>query len=82
VALLQQLGLDPDRDVSFYPAIGCAHCNGGYRGRVGVFQLMVMNDELRRLAAASAAHVELEAAALRAGTASLQADGLRRSRRA
>jgi type IV pilus assembly protein PilB len=35
---------------TFYRGHGCDHCNNtGYKGRVGLFELMIMNDELREL---------------------------------
>jgi type IV pilus assembly protein PilB len=50
--LLAELGLTL-KDVAgkkFYRGIGCDGCNNtGYKGRVGLFELMVMNDELRDL---------------------------------
>jgi type IV pilus assembly protein PilB len=78
--VLAGLAYPPERvaagDVIHHRAIGCPRCHGGYRGRVGLFQLLLMSDELRRLAAAGAGHAQLEQAARSAGVASLWADGL------
>jgi type IV pilus assembly protein PilB len=72
--------LYPDSQVSenavFFRAIGCSYCNGGYRGRVGVFQLLTIDDNLRTLIAAGASHESLELAAEAAGMRSLRSDGL------
>ena len=47
---------------------GCARCaNTGYRGRVGVFQLLPMSERLEQLAAAKAPREEIERAALEEG---------------
>jgi len=47
---------------------GCEQCkNTGYSGRSGLFELMVMNQELRRLVAEARPRSELEAAAIRGG---------------
>ncbi|MGE5706761.1 MAG: ATPase, T2SS/T4P/T4SS family [Bacteroidota bacterium] len=38
---------DPNNLPTFYKAVGCPECNKGYSGRMGVYELMKMNDELR-----------------------------------
>ena len=35
--------------VTVYEAVGCDSCNGGYRGRVGIYQVMPISDEMKRL---------------------------------
>ena len=60
----------------FFRAIGCSYCNGGYRGRVGVFQLLTIDDQLRTLIAAGASHESLAVAAADAGMRSLRSDAL------
>src|SRR5262245_59288447 len=61
----------------FYRKVGCARCSRtGYKGRVGVFQFLVMNDELEQLTAKGATRDELEAAAMRNGMRSIWEDGL------
>jgi len=65
-----------EEGITLYRRRGCPHCSQGYKGRTGVYQLLVMNDELQRLAGARASHGELAAAAERAGMRSLWQDGL------
>lgn len=56
---------------------GCEDCHGtGYRGRIGVFEIMPMDDELERLFLAEAPSEALRAAALAAGMKTLRADAL------
>jgi type IV pilus assembly protein PilB len=56
---------------------GCVRCRQtGYSGRIGVFQLLSMDEELSALAARKASHEELERAAASGGMASLWADGI------
>ena len=56
---------------------GCVRCRQtGYRGRIGVFQLLTMNEELSTLAARKASHEELERAAVESGMSTLWADGI------
>ncbi len=60
-----------------YRKVGCPRCNRtGYKGRIGVFQLLIMNDEIEALAAGNARRDEIELAAAAAGMRSLWDDGL------
>jgi general secretion pathway protein E len=55
---------------------GCEHCFGtGYTGRVGIFELMELNDEIRRKIMANADAVDLTQAAKRNGMRNLREDG-------
>jgi type IV pilus assembly protein PilB len=65
-----------EQGVTLYRRRGCQSCSGGYRGRTGVYQLLVMDDELTRLAGRRAGQIELVAAATAAGMSSLWQDGL------
>ena len=57
---------------------GCDACRGtGYRGRTGIYELLVVDEALRRLIHARAPEHELRAAALRAGMVPLRRDGAR-----
>jgi type IV pilus assembly protein PilB len=60
-----------------YRKRGCPRCaHTGYRGRVGVFQLLRMNEELEALAARKASREELERAGMRNGMRTLWDDGV------
>jgi len=60
-----------------YRKVGCPRCNRtGYRGRIGVFQLLLMNDELEKLASTGASRDLIEHAALANGMRSLWDDGI------
>ena len=55
---------------------GCKRCGqSGYRGRVGIFEMVIMNTELRDLAFKQATAVHLRAAARAAGMRTLLEDG-------
>jgi general secretion pathway protein E len=59
-----------------YRGRGCEYCSStGYSGRVGIFELMELNDELRRLIMEKADAAEITAAAGRNGMRSLREDG-------
>ena len=63
--------------MAFYRKRGCPRCNQtGYKGRVGVYQLLTMNESIAQLAVARASRDEVERAAMEAGMRSLWDDGL------
>ena len=54
---------------------GCSRCNGtGYFDRLGVFEVLTMSDEVKRLVIAKAGHTEIQKAAVAAGMVPLRAD--------
>jgi type IV pilus assembly protein PilB len=73
--ILESIG-STNEDAVFFRATGCRYCSAGYHGRVGVFQLLTMNERLRGLVAGGATHEELTAAAYESGMTTLWADGL------
>src|SRR6185312_13207322 len=76
---LEHLGFTPaaiERGVTLFRRRGCAQCSKGYRGRTGVHELMVMDDNLAQLTTAGAGHQELVAAAVASGMGTLWQDGL------
>jgi type IV pilus assembly protein PilB len=63
--------------VVFYRKKGCPRCGQtGYKGRIGVYQLLVMNETLEHLAASKASREELDRAAIEEGMRTLWDDGL------
>jgi type IV pilus assembly protein PilB len=63
--------------ITFYRKLGCPRCNQtGYRGRVGIFQLLTMTEEIESLAVQRAGRDEIERAAIRGGMRSMWDDGL------
>jgi len=63
--------------VIFYRRKGCPRCGQtGYKGRIGIYQLLVMSESLESLAASKASREELERAALEEGMRTLWDDGL------
>ncbi len=76
---LMELQLTPDevKGKQFYYGRGCDECNGtGYRGRTGIFEIMVFNDEIRDLIMNQASTGLLRAAAQRNGMTLLRDNGL------
>jgi general secretion pathway protein E len=75
-ALLAGLGLPPAQPVS--APVGCDACKQtGYRGRTGIYELLVADDAIRRLIHDRAAEPTLREAATRAGMQPLRNDGAR-----
>jgi type IV pilus assembly protein PilB len=63
---------------TMHQGVGCTECRGiGYLGRVGVFELLTMNAELRRLINGRATEEEILAAARKSGLTTLREEALR-----
>lgn len=73
-----QLPLNTARKYKFYYGKGCARCNNsGYKGRVGIYELMIMSDELRDAIAAEASGDDLRDIARQQGMTTLRESGLK-----
>ena len=58
-----------------YKGQGCSRCNGtGYFDRIGVFEVLTLSDEVKRLVIAKASHAEIMTAAVAEGMLPLRAD--------
>ncbi len=76
-AQLLALGFAPT-DGSLYTARGCEACGGsGYRGRTGIYELLVVDDSFRRLVHDRASEQALRGHALAGGMHTLRDDGMR-----
>jgi type IV pilus assembly protein PilB len=63
--------------MAFYRKRGCPRCGQtGYKGRIGIFQLFVMSEELESLAVKRASREEIETTAIEQGMRTLWDDGL------
>ncbi len=63
--------------LSFYRAVGCDKCNQtGYKGRVGLHELLIADDALKKLVQERARVAEIFAAAVEAGMHTLKMDGM------
>jgi general secretion pathway protein E len=75
-ALLVELGLPAG--LPLYRAVGCPDCgDSGYRGRTGIYELVLVDEELRRLIHDHAGESALRQACSRVGVRSLRGDGAR-----
>ncbi len=76
--LIKLLGITPEEaaGAKFTKGKGCKRCSGaGYRGRRGIFEMLVMNNELRDLAMHRASITKLRKAAIASGMRNLLSDG-------
>jgi type IV pilus assembly protein PilB len=79
-ALLQAGFAQEDLDGSWpvFAAVGCAQCHQGYKGRLGVFQVMPVSEDMQRLILQSASSLEFARQAAAEGVLSLREAGLRK----
>ena len=76
IALLTELGLPAS--LSLYAPVGCSECREtGYRGRTGIYELIIVDAALRRLVHDRAPEHSLRSASVAAGMTSLRRDGAR-----
>ncbi|MBW1737377.1 MAG: type II secretion system ATPase GspE [Deltaproteobacteria bacterium] len=74
---LKDLGLSEDQ--IFYRGKGCKECmDTGYRGRAGIFELLVLDNEIRDLVKSSSDSVTIKQAGMRKGMTTLFEDGLKK----
>lgn len=74
---LRELGFNPEkRNWLFYKGDGCNNCkNTGYKGRVGIYEVMTINEDIRALCLKQASSDALKKAALKSGMRTLRQDG-------
>lgn len=79
VEALHRLGLKPDEgeEIVFYRGRGCDRCKGtGYKGRIGLFELMMMSEPIRELVLKGASTSQLGEQAISEGMRTLREDGI------
>ena len=77
--LLIDLGIPPDEVKSFpvYKGKGCPLCNNtGYKGRVGLYEVMTMKEEIKELVLSRASTSEVKKEAIRLGMKTLRQSGI------
>jgi len=63
--------------IPFYKSVGCDQCNHtGYRGRIGIYEVLRVNEKLRRAIAERASEAQIRDVALSSGMITLGEDGL------
>ena len=74
--LHNEIGTEPENDF-FYKAKGCEHCNNtGYKGRIGLFEVLHMSPVIEELIINGASNMEIEKKAVEEGMILLRKDAL------
>ena len=81
-AMLNAGFTEDDLDGSWKPfrAVGCSSCNNGYKGRVGIYQVMPITDEIQRIILAEGTAVDIAKQARVEGVRDLRQSGLMKVR--
>ncbi|HEV3053495.1 MAG TPA: ATPase, T2SS/T4P/T4SS family, partial [Solirubrobacteraceae bacterium] len=75
--VLRDHGVAAQFDLEAYEPVGCVRCSGiGYRGRIGLFEVMLVSEQIRSLALQRAPADEIATVAIREGMRRLREDGL------
>jgi type IV pilus assembly protein PilB len=81
VDALKGAGFEAVFDIEAYEPVGCARCSHtGYKGRTGIYEVMVMNDEIRSMTIERVSADQVRAKAVEEGMRVLRADGLEKVR--
>ncbi len=73
------LGEPPAERFTVFRPVGCAKCFGtGYRGRLGLYEVLIVDDDLRDLIAGGGALLDIQRMARAKGVGTLRDDGIRR----
>lgn len=67
---------DLDGSTKLYRAVGCSACNNGYKGRVGIYQVMPISEEIQRIILAQGTAMDIATQAHREGIRDLRQSGL------
>ena len=74
-------GFNVGLDLEAFEPVGCARCGGsGYKGRIGLYEVMIVSEEIRKLTLARAPAPEIAEVAVRQGMRLMRDDGLEKVR--
>jgi type IV pilus assembly protein PilB len=80
-ATLTESGFRVGTDVEAYEPLGCPRCHGsGYRGRLGIYSVMVLSERIKEMIVNMAAEAEIAAVAMQEGMLTLRQSGLEKVR--
>lgn len=65
-----------DAGLDIYEAVGCPGCNEGYKGRLGIYQVMPMSEDIQKIVLAGGNALQIAAEAKRIGINDLRASAL------
>ncbi|MEW6116712.1 MAG: type IV-A pilus assembly ATPase PilB [Nitrospirota bacterium] len=79
--VLTKIGLSPEQaaDAKCYIGLGCPECNNtGYKGRIALYEIMPVKDELKELILQGASSAEIKKEAIRLGMSTLRQSGIKK----
>ena len=80
-ATLTEAGFRVGTDLEAYEPVGCQGCHGiGYRGRMGIYSVMVVSDRIKEMVVNRASEAEVAGAAIEEGMFTLKQSGLEKVR--
>jgi type IV pilus assembly protein PilB len=80
-AALEESGFRVGTDVEVYEPVGCSRCNGtGYRGRMGIYSVMVLTERIKELVVNLAPEADIASAAIEEGMLTLRQAGMEKVR--
>ncbi|MBA2504321.1 MAG: Flp pilus assembly complex ATPase component TadA [Thermoleophilaceae bacterium] len=81
VDALRLAGFDVKYDMEAYDPVGCARCNhSGYKGRIGLYEVMLLSDDIRSMTIERTSTDKIRAKAIEEGMRPLKDDGLEKVR--
>jgi type IV pilus assembly protein PilB len=69
---------DIDAGVTIFSAKGCSSCTNGYKGRVGIYQVMRVSEQIGRIIMEGGNAIQIEEQAAKEGVADLRRSGLKK----
>lgn len=74
----KQIGVQDSKQITkIYKGAGCPKCNNtGYKGRIGLYEIMEMNSRLKNMILSGKSEAEIEAEAIKSGMTTLEHDGI------
>jgi type IV pilus assembly protein PilB len=80
-ASLTESGFRVATDLEAYEPVGCGRCHGsGYKGRLGIYSVMVLSEHLKEMVVSMTPEAEIAAAAIQEGMLTLRQSGLEKVR--
>lgn len=67
---------DPAKELKFYGPKGCEKCKNGYKGRIGIYEVLTMSDKIEELAISNKPASDITDQAVKEGMLTMQQDGI------
>ncbi|MBL7962096.1 Flp pilus assembly complex ATPase component TadA, partial [bacterium] len=76
-SLLKSVNIKTSSSLAFYRTKGCSHCNNkGYKGRLAIYELLMVNEDIKKLTMERASSGKIKEAAIENGMRTLRQDGI------